>query len=288
MLWALVAAALFSIEAVIVKLAVVEVHILQVLFFRQLCVFAAATPQIVSTFPDSLKTNHPGIHALRLLGAFVALSAGFWALAVLPLTTAITLSFSKVFFVALLATAFLNESLDKHRLTAIVFGFLGVFLIMQPNTDNLNTFHVLIAIVGALGAAVAQSSVRYLAQSESTATLLIYQATILGIVAGIPLFWLWVKPIGLTLLYLLSIGVLATAGQWLAVKALRLGEASLVGSVQYLQLVYAAVLGYVIFAEIPDAYSIAGALIIIGSALYLMLRESAFSNARPVSRDKPT
>ena len=73
---------------------------------------------------------------------------------------------------------------------------------------------------------------------------------------------------------MLSMGVLASAGQWTGVIALRLGEASVVGNVQYMQLIYAAILGVVVFDELPDQYTIAGAAIIIASSIYLLHRET--------------
>ena len=185
------------------KVAVKDYHVLQILFFRQIVVFLSSVPSIAQSFPKSLKTRHPLTHAFRLMGAFVALSCGIWAVAVLPLTTAITLGFAQVFFIALLALYFLNET-----------------------------------------------------------------------VAGIPLLWLWVTPDIGGLLFLLAMGVVATAGQWVGVKALRFGEASVIGNIQYVQLIYATILGFFIFGETPDRYTLAGAAIIIGSSIYLTHREA--------------
>lgn len=121
--------------------------------------------------------------------------------------------------------------------------------------------------------AIAVISVRRLSQTESTATLLIYQAVFVGVLAAIPLFWLWVTPDLPGLLLLLAMGAIATVGQWVGVKALRLGEASVVGNIQYVQLIFAAILGYLFFSEVPDTYTLVGAAIIIGSSIYLLHRD---------------
>lgn len=272
--WALLATALFAIAAAMAKMAVKDYHVLQILFFRQIVVFLSSLPSIAKSFPNSLKTQHPLSHAFRLMGAFVALSCGIWAVSVLPLTTAITLGFAQVFFIALLALYFLNESVGQHRIAAVCIGFIGVVTVMRPGVDGILDIHALIPIVAALGAAVAVISVRKLSQTESTATLLIYQALFVGILAGIPLFWLWVTPDLPGLLFLLAMGVVATGGQWVGVKALRLGEASVIGNIQYVQLIYAAILGFFIFSDVPDRYTIVGAAIIIGSSVYLLHREA--------------
>jgi drug/metabolite transporter (DMT)-like permease len=272
--WALLATALFAIVAAMAKVAVNEYHVLQILFFRQIIVFLSCLPSIAKSFPGSLKTQHPKMHASRLIGAFVALSCSIWAVAVLPLTTAITLGFAQVFFVALLALGFLSEPVGKHRIAAVVAGFVGVVIVMRPGVEGIVDVQALIPILGALGAGVAVISVRKLSQTESTATLLVYQASFVGALAGVPLFWLWVTPDLNGTLLLLAMGILATVANWVGIKALRLGEASVIGNIQYMQLIYAAILGFFLFNEVPDFYTIVGAAVIIGSSLYIFHREA--------------
>jgi drug/metabolite transporter (DMT)-like permease len=272
--WALLATGLFATAAAMAKVAVTEYHVLQILFFRQVVVFLSSLPSIATTFPQSLKTRHPALHALRLTGAFVALSTSIWAVAVLPLTTAITLAFAQAFFVTILAIWFLGELVSIHRIGAVIVGFVGVAIVMRPGVDGLIDIYALIPLVGAFGAALAVLSVRRLSQTETTATLLIYQAVFVGVLAGVPLFWLWVTPNLIGFILLISMGVVAAAGQWVGVKALRLGEASVIGNIQYTQLIYAAILGYAMFGEVPDSYTLGGGAVIIASALYIVHRET--------------
>ena len=111
--------------------------------------------------------------------------------------------------------------------------------------------------------------------------MLVYQSLFVGVLAGVPLFWFWKTPdLGGTL-FLLAMGILATVGQWVGVKALRLGEASVVGNIQYMQLIYAAILGFFLFGEVPDSYTIAGAAIIIGSSIYIIHREALSKKNKP-------
>lgn len=273
-LWALLATAMFSVAAAMAKVAVKDYHVLQILFFRQIIVFVSCLPSIATSFPASLKTRHPKMHTARLLGAFAALSCGIWAVAVLPLTTAATLGFAQVFFVAVLAWIFLKETVGIHRLSAILVGFAGVVIVMRPGVEGMLNVYALIPIMGAIGASVAIISVRKLSQTESTATLLIYQALFVGALAGIPLMWLWTTPNLIGTMFLLGMGMVAALANWAGVKALRLGEASVVGSIQYTQLIYAAIFGLFLFNEIPDRYTIVGAAFIIGSSIYILRREA--------------
>ncbi|GLQ28857.1 DMT family transporter [Sulfitobacter pacificus] len=278
-LWALFAAALFSVVIAMAKVAVVQYHVLQILFFRQIVVFLSSLPEITKSFPESLKTQRPGIHAARLIGAFTALSCGIWAVAVLPLTTATTLAFAQVFFVAVLALVILKEPVGPHRIGAVVVGFIGVIVVMRPGVDGLIDINALIPLLGAAGAAVAVTAVRKLSQTETTATLLVYQSVFVGALAGIPLIWLWVTPDIFGWFFLVAMGVLATLGQWVGVHALRMGEASVVGNMEYSKLIYATVLGYLLFSELPDGYTILGACIIIGSSIYIFWREQVKRSA---------
>ncbi|MCY6380750.1 DMT family transporter [Hoeflea prorocentri] len=275
--WGLLAAGLFSAVAAMAKIAVHEYHVLQILFFRQALIFVFSLPSIARSFPSSLKTSRPGIHAIRLSGAFVALSCGIWAVAVLPLTTATTITFAQVFFVVLFALIFLKEPVGPHRIIAVIVGFLGVLIAMRPGAGGFTSLAGLIPLASALGAAVAVVSVRKLSQTESTATLLLYQALFVGVLAGVPLFWLWVTPDFYGWVLLISMGVLATLGQWVGVQALRSGEASVVGNMEYTKLVYAAVFGFILFSEIPDLHTIAGACVILASSAYIFHRERAQS-----------
>ncbi len=280
--WALIATALFAIAAVMAKVGVKQYPLLQILFFRQLVVLLSVLPVIASSFPRSLETAHPKIHVVRLVGSFIALSCGIWAVSVLPLTTAITLGFTSVFFIALLAMVFLKEAVSVNRFAAILVGFIGVVVVMRPGADDFASFYAFIPILGALGAAVAIVSVRKLSQQESTATLLAYQAVFVGVLAGIPLLWLWKAPDVFGVFFLLAMGAAAAGGQWFGVKALRLGEASLVGNIQYVQLIYAALFGFVIFGEVPTLHTLIGGAIIIGSSVYLLHRESLAKSIKPV------
>ena len=271
--WAVIAAGLFSAAAAMAKIAVNEYHVLQILFFRQLVIFLFSMPSIVRSFPAGLRTSRPGIHAIRLSGAFVALSCGIWAVSVLPLTTATTITFAQVFFVVLFAMIFLKEAVGIHRIGAVIIGFFGVLIAMRPGVGGLVTLAGLIPLASALGAAIAVVSVRKLSQTESTATLLLYQALFVGMLAGVPLFWLWVTPDFTGWLLLFSMGLVATVGQWAGVKALRSGEASVVSNMEYTKLIFATVFGFALFSEIPDLPTIAGACVILASSAYIFHRE---------------
>ncbi len=269
-LWALMATALYSLSAALVKFAAGRFHVLEILFFRQMVVLASTLPAILGGFPASLTTGRLGLHALRILGAFVGLGGGMWAVSVLPLATAITVGFAQVFLVAGLAALFLGEALGRARVLAMMLGFAGVLVVMRPGAAGLVDLRVLIPLGAALGAAVAVTCVRRLAQTESTATLLAWQSLFVGVASGLPMFWLWQSPGGGELILLLGIAVLATAGQWAGIRALRLGDASVVSNVEYMKIVHAALFGIVLFGEWPTVTTLAGGALIVLAALMVV------------------
>ncbi len=276
-LWALMATALFVVTGAMVKYASQSYHITQILFFRQIVMLVLVLPTIIRHFPQSLETERPGLHVLRLLGALAALFMGFTALAHLPLATAITLSFAKLFFVTLIAIPMVGEKVGRYRISAIIAGFVGVLIMLKPDPGSAVSPYALVAITGAVGAALAVVSVRKLSQTESTLTLLSYQAVFVGIIVALPAFWFWHMPDLPDLLLLLAIGVLSLAAQWLGVQSYRAGEVSVVTGMEYTKLIYATLIGIVVFSEWPGLNTLAGAVIIITAAITTLVREARLS-----------
>jgi len=271
--WALGTTAMFAIAIAMSKMAVQDFHVLQILFIRQAVIFCSVLPSIVRHFPNNLKTKHPFPHLLRLAGAFSTLCISLWAVSIMPLTTVVVLMFSTTFFVSILAVLFLDEKIGRYRIASILVGFIGVVVVVRPSFASISEATSLIVLFAAFGAAIAVICVRKLSQIDSTVTLLSYQAIFVGVLAGIPMFWLWTTPSMSDFAFLIGIGAVSTVAQWTGIHALRLGEASLVSSLRYTEIIYATILGYWLFAELPDMYTLIGAALIIGSALFMILRE---------------
>ncbi|MTJ82365.1 MAG: DMT family transporter [Telmatospirillum sp.] len=280
-LWALLATMLYAVIAAMGKVFVRDYHFLEVLLFRQIVVFLTAVPTLVSHFPDSFRTRRPVLHGLRLLGAFINLAAGVWAVALLPLATVVTLGFAQVFFVALLAVFFLGETVDRRRLLAIGTGFLGVVIVLRPGLNGLLNVSALIPVLGAFGGAIAVTSVRRLSQTESTATLLAYLSTCVGLLCAVPMIWLWKTPPLADILSMSLMGLLAAIAQWAGIRALRLCEASIVGTVDYMKLLCAELLGYVFFQEMSDRYVIMGGAVIVIASAYMLYLAASQKARRP-------
>ncbi|MCY9853471.1 DMT family transporter [Vibrio mediterranei] len=259
---ALVSTALFTVVGVIVRLLSDSIGVFQILLFRQLVFLTLLMPAIVINFASLRQPTHLKLHTFRILGAFTALSIGFVVVSTIPLANATALGFTQVLFVALLARLFLRETLSMSRILTLILGFAGVMLIVQPSFDDTSLGYIVLGLVASMGAAIAAICVRRIAQLESKLALLAYQALFVGILALVPSTFDWVWPSWNELLLLVSVGVISSIAQWFGVSAYKYGAANVVSNVEYVKIIYAMGIGYLLFSETPNQLAIIGVVLL--------------------------
>ncbi|WP_240205181.1 DMT family transporter [Vibrio sp. CyArs1] len=259
---ALVSTALFTVVGVIVRLLSDSIGVFQILLFRQLVFLTLLMPAIVINFASLRQPTHLKLHTFRILGAFTALSIGFVVVSTIPLANATALGFTQVLFVALLARLFLRETLSMSRILTLILGFSGVMLIVQPSFDDTSLGYIVLGLVASMGAAIAAICVRRIAQLESKLALLAYQALFVGILALVPSTFDWVWPSWNELLLLVSVGVISSIAQWFGVSAYKYGAANVVSNVEYVKIIYAMGIGYLLFSETPNQLAIIGVVLL--------------------------
>ncbi|WP_242456561.1 DMT family transporter [Vibrio mediterranei] len=259
---ALVSTALFTVVGAIVRLLSDSIGVFQILLFRQLVFLTLLMPAIVINFASLRQPTHLKLHTFRILGAFAALSIGFVVVSTIPLANATALGFTQVLFVALLARLFLRESLSMSRILTLILGFSGVMLIVQPSFDDTSLGYIVLGLVASMGAAIAAICVRRIAQLESKLALLAYQALFVGILALVPSTFDWVWPSWNELLLLVSVGVISSIAQWFGVSAYKYGAANVVSNVEYVKIIYAMGIGYLLFSETPNQLAIIGVVLL--------------------------
>ncbi|WP_163340528.1 DMT family transporter [Desulfopila sp. IMCC35008] len=264
---ALVSNALFVVVGVCVRYLNETIDVFQILFFRQLVFMTVLIPAIWKNLDVLMKPRLIQLHSLRIIAAFFALQLGFVTVSNMPLAEATALGFTTVLFVALISGVFLKESIGKSRQFTLIAGFTGVILVVQPSFEKMTFVYILTGLGAAMAAAVAIFCVRKIASTESTITLLVYQALFVGLLAFVPslLNWQWPTADELTLLML--VGSLSSIAQWFGVTAYKYGAANVVSNVEYTKMIYSLLLGYLLFSEIPDMISLVGAAVIITSVL---------------------
>jgi drug/metabolite transporter (DMT)-like permease len=227
-------------------------------------------------FPGSplfaLHSARPGLQAMRGV-ALVASSLFFISgLRFLPIAEASATGFVAPLFVTALSILFLRESVGLRRWIATGVGLVGVIIILRPGTG---AFHpaAIFPIVSAIAWACTLIMTRMMSGREHVLTTMTY-SSIVGaciLTALVPL--VWVTPSWRDIIFGVLIGLASTAGQWIVVLAFRYADASVLAPFSYSQLLWVGILGFVIFGEVPDIWTITGAAFIVGSGLYTAHRE---------------
>jgi len=187
----------------------------------------------------------------------------------MPIADATAILFSRALFTVILALMFLGERVQWRHALAIIIGFGGILLITRPGGESFQPV-ALVAASGTLLAAVVVIVIKKLARTEETIVIMFYYTLWTSVLSLIPALIVWQAPTLRELAMLVLIGILGVAGQSFVTHGFSIGEAAVVIPFDYLRLVYAAIYGIFLFAEIPDIWSITGALFIVGSNLYIL------------------
>ncbi|MDP2738923.1 MAG: DMT family transporter [Pseudorhodobacter sp.] len=287
-LFALLSFAIFATHDVVVKFLGGMYSPVQIIFFSVLLGFPLVTVMLMSDRSDGhLRPVHPRWTALRTDSAEITGVSAFYAFSVLPLAQTYAILFAAPLLITLLAIPVLGEKVGLRRGLAIVAGLIGVLIVLRPGAAPLSLGHAA-ALAAAVFSSLASVIVRKIGQDERSVVLLLYPMTANFVVMGCALPFVY-RPLPLEHLGLL--GIIASFGfvaMLLIIVAYRAGEAVIVAPMQYSQMIWAAIFGYLIFGERPDLYTAIGAGVIIASGIYILLRERhrGVSKNNPVLRSK--
>ena len=227
----------------------------------------------------ALQFNNLGLHLLRALFGVLAMACQFFAFAHLPLAEATSYSFTMPLFLTLLAATFLREVISKTIWVATFIGFVGVLIISQPSQLNFQ-LAALIALSGALFHAVVVVLIKKLSDLEPTITLMLYFPLVAVIAFSIPAFTHWTHPDPIQWTYLIMIAILGVCSQWCFIEACRRISTPLIAPLDYTRIVYAGVIGYIFFHELPSLFEVTGMLVILASTLFITVLKSKQSNTQ--------
>ena len=189
------------------------------------------------------------------------------------LADAMALQFSRPLFMIPLALAFLGEMAGWRRTAVTMVGFVGIVIYARPFTAGFEP-GVFVGALGALFGALVVICIKRLATTESTRVIMFYYAFWTAAFSLLPTLWLWVTPTWSELALLAVVGMLGISGQGMITHGWTLGEATALVPLDYERIVYSALLGYLVFGELPGPWSFAGMALIVASSLYLVLSEA--------------
>ncbi|MCB1472965.1 MAG: DMT family transporter [Rhodobiaceae bacterium] len=241
---------------------------------------APSAADIARSFAAAVHTKRPFGHLWRGLLGGSAMALSFSAIRLLPLTDAVTISYAAPLITVLLAPFVLQERVGIYRLSAVFIGFAGVVMVLSPHLfsgEQQRGDGALLGAMLALGSAFCVSfamlQVRKLTQTESTMSITFYFAmtcTMFGLSTA-PFGWVMPPPVIAVTLVL--VGILGGTAQILLTESYRHAPASLIAPFDYTSMLWALLLGFVVFGDVPQAIVFAGAAIIVASGLFVLYRE---------------
>jgi len=272
--------ALFSINDALGKWLLATYSVGELLLIRGIAALILLAPFIrragLTAFTNAPR---PALQIVRAVLSTLEVAMFFWAVSYLPLADTVTFYLAAPIYVTALSVLLLGEQVGPRRWTAIVIGFVGVMIALRPSAASI-TLPALIALTGSVFFAFLMIATRHLRETPNT-VLVATQigATFLFAIVAAP--FAWVTPSLWDLALLLLFGVLSIAGLACVNLSLKLAAASVVAPYQYTIIVWAIVLGYVVFGNAPDPFTLSGAAVIIAAGLYILWREQT-------QRDPPT
>ncbi|HWH18010.1 MAG TPA: DMT family transporter [Allosphingosinicella sp.] len=227
------------------------------------------------------RTQRPGSHLTRAVVGLTTMLLAFTALDYLPLAEATTISFAAPLFAVALSALLLGEAVGRHRWSAVLAGFIGVLIVMRPGNGDLPAIGLGIALAAAFGVACVNILIRQLGRTEAPQTSVLWFTLSSMLILGIALPFFGQGHDFLGWAILLAVGIFGGIGQLCLNASLRYAPVPVIVPFDYTQLLWAVLLGWLIWDTQAPATTWMGAAVIVGSGLYTVYREHR------LGRDKP-
>ena len=217
-----------------------------------------------------MKTRNKLGHFLRALFGTASMLGLFYSLKLLPLADVTAIYYTAPLFITLISILFLKEQVRPYHWLALVLGLIGVLVIVEPGGDGVNLYGVGVALGSAVAYALAMTGLRVLGRTESSNVTVFYFSLQATIYTALPLPWVWQTPDLKSFILLVAGGIFAGMGQMCLTRAYQCAPASVVSPFGYATIVWATVLGFLFWSEVPRwTLFVGGALVIIsGLSIY--------------------
>lgn len=267
--WMILWAALFSTAMSLAKLLSPSVNPVTLIFSRSFMGLLAGLPLFMRNgFMVHLRTPQLNLHLLRILIVSCAMGCTYYAYRELPLAYAAAIGQTGPLFTTILAIVLLKEQVKLSKWIALGVGYIGVLVIIRPTHGVLDST-TLIALLANLLAGIGIITSKKLTTTDSSETILFYATFGVLTVSGILSFWFWTSPSGEDLFKLAGMGISGVLSQYCYLRSLHHAPASFVTPFEYSRLCMMVPIGFFIFQEIPDIWTLIGSLIIIMAIIFL-------------------
>ncbi len=279
--WMLLTGVLFVIVTGIVRYLGSDLPAVEAAFIRYAFGVVLLAPVLLQALKNGPVPRRLGLHVLRGVVHAVGVMLWFYAMARIPIAEVTAIGFTAPLFTTLGAALFLGERLRARRIVAVVVGFAGTLVILRPGVESIAP-GALAQLAAAPLFACSFIVAKKLTDTESGTVIVGWLSVFVTLALLPPALLVWRAPTVHELLWLAVTAVCATAGHYTLTRAFRLGEITLLQPFSFLQLVWASLLGLVVFGEVPDAWTWVGGAVIVAAATYIAHRESV---ARAVRQD---
>ncbi len=272
---------LFSAVDTQAKFLTGEFHPAQVMWFRQLGLFAGVIILFAIKGKSIFITSQLPLQVSRGALAICSGLLFIYAIRYAKLVDAVAVSFVAPFFLTILGALFLGEKVGIRRWSAVAVGFIGAMIIIRPGTDAVHPA-VLLVLIAALAYALRQVIGRKLADTDKTSTTVAYTAIVGTVLITLPMPLVWHTPHSTgQILLIVSMATMAAVAEVLVIKALEAAEAVVVAPIHYTLIIWGTLYGYFVFGQLPDLWTWVGTAIIVAAGLFTLYRRQS---AQPVSR----
>ena len=254
------------------KIAQEDVNVYVAGFFRFFLGLVIILPYIIKKKDAVLKTTHLKQHFLRAILGLPAMLLYFSALVLLPIEKLTAISFVVPLIVTILAVFFLGEKIYIYRTLALILGFSGMLVIIRPGFVDIS-IGVYMVLFSALLWSINIIITKKISKNDSAITILAYQSIFMSLLSFFIVLFFWEMPSLKTFIYLILAAMCGTVLHLTLNHAFKLVDVSMTQPYSFLNLVFASIIGYFVFDEIPDLYTWIGALIIFTGVLIISYRE---------------
>jgi drug/metabolite transporter (DMT)-like permease len=265
---------LFSWQDALIKFLSSDYSLFQILFIRSGIVVVPLFAILIIRYGKSaFHTKKTVDHAIRVLFNFIAFLSYYYAISRLPLSQATAIALSAPLFMTALSGPLLGEPADLRRKIILSVGFIGVILVVQPDIENTDWIGTMSVLFGAFMFAMLGIQTRKISATESTELMVFFGGITFFIVTGISLFmgWMpWHAPNPREWLLLLGVGTISLFAQLLIVHSYKFAAVYVIAPFEYVTILWALLLGWLMFAEIPTSLMLFGCLIIIICGLVIV------------------
>jgi drug/metabolite transporter (DMT)-like permease len=280
----LVSVLLFACMDAVVKWLGATYPTMQIVFFRSLFAFLPLSFFIFRGIGlSALSTRCPLQHAVRSLVGLMAMTSFFYAYSQMPLANAVAIGFAAPMFMTALSVPLLGEKVGPRRWIAVLVGFAGVLVIVRPDAG---VFHAAapVALAGTVFYALAMIFVRRLGRTETSTAIVFYFTLSATLVSGLFMPFVWVAPDAQGWILLILVGLIGGLAQMAMTNAVRLADISVVAPFDYTGLLWTALLGFLIWSEVPSLHVWLGAAIVVASGIFILYREARLGLPRGMAR----